>query len=116
MSKESIWKSPAGTWGALLLAHGAPDKLEDIPEFLLNVRGGRPLPEPAVKEIVHRYGLIGGGSPLLRLTTLQAEALARLIAHPVYVGMRNWKPYIPEAVRHLSNEGVGCVVALCLAP
>jgi protoheme ferro-lyase len=34
----------------LLLAHGAPDKLEDIPEFLLNVRGGRPLPESAVKE------------------------------------------------------------------
>ena len=47
-----------------------------------------------MKEIVRRYGLIGGGSPLLRLTTLQAEALAKLIAHPVYVGMRNWKPFI----------------------
>ena len=107
---------PPGPWGVLLLAHGAPDKLEDIPEFLLNVRGGRPLPEPAVKEIVHRYSLIGGGSPLLRLTTLQAEALAKLIAHPVYVGMRNWKPFIPEAVRRLSDDGVERVVAVCLAP
>jgi len=103
-------------WGVLLLAHGAPDKLEDIPEFLLNVRGGRPLPEPVVKEITHRYSLIGGGSPLLRLTTLQAEALAKLIAHPVYVGMRNWNPFIPEAVRRLSDDGVEHVVAVCLAP
>jgi ferrochelatase len=100
----------------LLLAHGAPDQLEDIPEFLLNVRGGRPLPEPVVKEITHRYSLIGGGSPLLRLTTLQAEALAKLIAHPVYVGMRNWKPFIPEAVRCLSGDGVERIVAVCLAP
>src|ERR1035441_2344959 len=103
-------------WAVLLLAHGAPDKLEDIPEFLLNVRGGRPLPDPVVKEIAHRYSLIGGGSPLLRVTTLQAEALAALIAHPVYVGMRNWKPFIPEAVKRLSDEGVERVVALCLAP
>src|SRR5208337_5458555 len=110
MMEESISKSPPGPWGVLLLAHGAPDKLEDIPEFLRNVRGGRPLPEPAVKEIVHRYSLIGGGSPLLRLTTLQAEALARRIAHPVYVGMRNWKPFIPEAVRRLCDDGARRVV------
>jgi ferrochelatase len=98
------------------MAHGAPDRLEDIPEFLLNVRGGRPLPEPVVKEIAHRYSLIGGGSPLLQITTLQAEALAKLIAHPVYVGMRNWKPFIVEAVDRLGREGVKRVVALCLAP
>jgi ferrochelatase len=108
-------KIPQGPWGVLLLAHGSPDKLEDIPEFLLNVRGGRPLPEPAVKEIMRRYGLIGG-SPLLRLTTLQAESLAKLIAHPVYVGMRNWKPFITEAARRLSDDGVEQVVAVCLAP
>ena len=117
MKEESIPIRPLpDPWGVLLLAHGAPDRLEDIPEFLLNVRGGRPLPEPVVKEIAHRYSLIGGGSPLLRLTTLQAEALAKLIAHPVYVGMRNWKPFIPEAVRRLSDDGVERVVAVCLAP
>lgn len=103
-------------WGVLLLAHGAPDKLEDIPQFLLNVREGRPLPEPVVKEIVHRYRLIGGGSPLLRLTTLQAEALAKLIVHPVFVGMRNWKPFIKEAVERLAAEGVERLLAVCLAP
>jgi protoporphyrin/coproporphyrin ferrochelatase len=116
MKNESILQPFSGPWGVLLLAHGAPDRLEDIPEFLLNVRGGRPLPEPVVKEIVHRYSLIGGGSPLLGITTLQAEALAKVIAHPVYIGMRNWKPFIPEAVRRLSEDGVGRVVAVCLAP
>ncbi len=69
-----------------------------------------------VKEITHRYSLIGGGSPLLRLTTLQAEALAKIIPHPVYVGMRNWKPFIIDAVRLLSDDGMERVMAVCLAP
>jgi len=99
-----------------LLAHGAPDRLEDIPEFLLNVRGGRPLPEPMVKEIVRRYGLIGGGSPLLQLTTQQAEALEKQITVPVRVAMRNWRPFIVEAVRSLCQDGVEQAVAVCLAP
>ena len=28
----------------LLLAHGTPDGLDEIPEYLKNVTGGRPLP------------------------------------------------------------------------
>jgi ferrochelatase len=105
-----------GRWGVLLLAHGAPDRLEDIPEFLLNVRGGRPLPEAAVQEIIRRYRLIGGGSPLLKLTSLQAARLAEALAHPVYVGMRNWKPFIADAIRQLRDDGLERVVAICLAP
>ena len=105
-----------GTWGVMLVAHGAPDKLEDVPEFLLRVREGRPLPDPVVKEITRRYSLIGGGSPLLRITTLQAQALAKLISPPVYVAMRNWTPYIAEAVQRLRDDGVQRAVAVCLAP
>jgi len=104
-----------GKWGVLLLAHGAPDRLEDIPAFLLNVREGRKLPDAAVNEIVRRYNLIGG-SPLLRLTTLQAEGLAKLLGRSVYVGMRNWKPFISEAVVKTKADGVERIVALCLAP
>ena len=103
-------------WGVLLLAHGAPDRLEDIPEFLLNVRSGRRLPEATVQEITRRYALIGGGSPLLSLTTRQARGLAELLGLRVYVGMRNWKPFISDAVRQLNQDGVEQVVALCLAP
>ena len=107
--------SSENRWGVLLLAHGAPERLEDIPEFLLKVRGGRKLPEAAVAEIIRRYKLIGG-SPLLRLTNAQAEALAKVLAHPVYVGMRNWTPFIADTVRRLVGDGIARVVALCLAP
>ena len=85
-------------------------------EFLLNVRGGRPLPSSAVEEIINRYALIGGGSPLLEITIRQAEALAKVLELPVYVGMRNWKPYIEEAVGGLRQDQVTRVVTLCLAP
>ena len=103
-------------WAVLLLAHGAPDRLEDIPEFLLNVRGGRKLPEPAVQEIVHRYSLIGGGSPLARMTNRQAAALSDRLGCRVYVGMRNWRPFVADAVRQLDQDGVERLVAICLAP
>ena len=103
-------------WGVLLLAHGAPDNLQDIPEFLLNVRGGRKLPDAAVQEIIRRYGLIGGGSPLLRLTNQQAGALSRELNLPVYIGMRNWKPFIADALQRVCEDGVERLVALCLAP
>ena len=113
-------------WGVLLLAHGAPDRLADIPEFLLNVRGGRPLPEAAVEEVIERYARIGGGSPLLELTNRQAEVLAgslnrvramhELPPVPVFVGMRNWKPFIAESVERLAADSVERVIAVCLAP
>ncbi len=80
------------------------------------MRGGRPLPEPVVKEIAHRYSLIGGGSPLLRHTRLQAGARAKLMGHPVYVGMPNWSPFIADAVRRLHDDGINRIVAVCLAP
>jgi protoporphyrin/coproporphyrin ferrochelatase len=112
---NAIAESGSENWGVLLLAHGAPDRLEDIPAFLLNVRGGRKLPDAAVNEIIRRYGLIGG-SPLLRLTTSQAQGLAKRLGRPIYVGMRNWKPFISDAVGQIAADGVERVVALCLAP
>lgn len=102
-------------WAVLLLAHGAPDRVEDIPEFLLHVRGGRKLPDAVVEEIVRRYERIGG-SPLLKLTKLQAEALARQISARVYIGMRNWKPFIADTIRQMGKDGIRQSVAVCLAP
>lgn len=99
----------------LLLAHGSPDRVEDVPEFLLQVTGGRPLPPQVIEEVKHRYGLIGS-SPLTCWTLEQRDLLRRELGIPVYVGMRNWKPYIADAVRDLTAEGITHVVAICLAP
>jgi ferrochelatase len=99
----------------LLLAHGSPDSVDQVPEFLLRVTGGRPLPQPVVEEVKHRYGLIGR-SPLTELTLKQAELLARVLGMPVYVGMRNWNPFIADAVRAMVSDGIEHAVAICLAP
>ena len=99
----------------LLLAHGSPDSVDQVPDFLLRVTGGRPLPQPVVEEVKHRYGLIGR-SPLTELTVKQAELLAREIGMPVYVGMRNWNPLIADAVNTMAADGIEHAVAICLAP
>ena len=103
----------------LLLAHGAPDRLEDVPEYLTLVRGGRPLAPQLAGEIKQRYADIGGGSPLTARTREQAASLQALLATeglPVYVGMRNWRPFIRETVAEMQTTGVERIVALCLAP
>lgn len=99
----------------LLLAHGSPDSVAEVPEFLLRVTGGRPLPQPVVEEVQHRYGLIGR-SPLTELTLKQGELLARELGLPVYVGMRNWKPFVADALRAMTSDGIEHAVAICMAP
>ena len=99
----------------LLLAHGSPDSVDEVPEFLLQVTGGRPLPPQVVEEVKHRYGLIGH-SPLTALTLKQGQLLERELGVPVYVGMRNWKPLIADAVRSMISDGIQRCVVICLAP
>ena len=99
----------------LLLAHGSPDSPADVPEFMKHVTGGRQVPDSVMKEVTHRYSLIGK-SPLTEITAKQAEALQAKLGLPVYVGMRNWKPFIGEAVRQMVSHGINKVVAICLAP
>ena len=99
----------------LLLAHGSPESPDQIPEFLRYVTGGRPLPPAVVEEIRHRYSLIGF-SPLPCWTLLQADQLSQSVKMPVFVGMRNWKPFIADAVKAIASEQYERVIAICLAP
>jgi protoporphyrin/coproporphyrin ferrochelatase len=105
MSKDAV----------LLIAHGSPERVEDIPEFLQNISRGRPMPETAVREVQHRYSLIGS-SPLTRITRQQAEGVSRELGLPAYVGMRNWHPFIADALQQMTDDGIERAVAICLAP
>lgn len=100
------------------MAHGTPSTMGEMPEFLTIVRGGRPPSDELVAEMRHNYEAIGGRSPLTEITQAQAEALrARLgAAVPVAVGMRNWTPYIKDAVAELAAAGVSRVIGVPLAP
>jgi ferrochelatase len=105
----------------ILLAHGAPLRIQDIPRYLKNIRGGTNSSTAVIQEVARRYKQIGGRSPLLDITTAQAEALEKYLnqregSFKVYVGMRTWSPTIKDAVDRAVNDGAERIVALCLAP
>jgi protoporphyrin/coproporphyrin ferrochelatase len=124
----------------LLLAHGTPDRLSEMAEYLKNVTGGRALPDAVVQELQHRYAEIGlkdeplperpqleDRPPLTRWTLLQGSLLQQQLAAlaaaesapaatKVYVGMRNWHPYIADTVTQMRADGITHIKAICLAP
>src|SRR5947208_873362 len=104
--------------GVLLMAHGTPDSLDEMPEYLRLVRGGRPAPPELVAEMRHNYEAIGGQSPLTDITFAQAGALRQRLgeATPVAVGMRNWRPFINDAAADLVAGGAERVIGIPLAP
>jgi protoporphyrin/coproporphyrin ferrochelatase len=120
--------SGSNSTAVLLLAHGTPDVLGEMAEYLARVTGGRALPQEVVAELQHRYAQIGlreipgaEAPPLTRWTLTQAHLLEAALAaagHPlrVYAGMRNWHPYIADVVAQIRADGVTRIVAVCLAP
>ena len=101
----------------LLLAHGTPESLDDMPEYLTRVRGGRPPSAELVEEMRANYGAIGGRSPLTDITRAQAAALSSALGGmAVFVGMRNWRPYIADALAAAAAAGVREMVAVPMAP
>jgi ferrochelatase len=99
----------------LLLAHGTPESAEQVLKYLSHVTGGRPLPHEVVEEIQHRYALVGR-SPLTEITAAQAKALQREVSLRVYVGMRNWHPFIADTVAQMLADDVTHALVICLAP
>ncbi len=105
----------------LLIAFGGPERMEDVRPFLDNVLRGRPVPPERYEEVVHHYELIGGRSPLNALTFAQATRLSTVLAAegprlPVYVGMRNWAPYVADTLARMRDDGVRHALAVILAP
>jgi ferrochelatase len=102
----------------LLMAHGTPASLDDMPEYLRLVRGGRPPSPELVAEMRHNYAAIGGRSPLTDITLAQADALRARLGDSVSVavGMRTWRPFIKDALTDLSAGGHTRVIGIPMAP
>jgi ferrochelatase len=104
----------------LIVAFGGPQGQADVRPFLANVLRGRRVPPSRVEEVAHHYELFDGVSPLTALTMKQAELLrARLkergMPLPVYVGMRNWHPFLADTLAEMSSAGVRRVVGFLAA-
>src|SRR3989442_16013929 len=104
--------------GVLLMAHGTPSSMDEMPAYLTLVRGGRPPSPELVEEMRHNYEAIGGRSPLTDLTLAQGRELGARLGRdvPVSVGMRNWTPYIKDALASLAQRGTTRVIGIPLAP
>src|SRR5437667_12732552 len=105
----------------LLMAYGSPNSLEEVAEYLRQVRGGRSTTPAEVERLRERYRQIGGQTPLLKITLAQASALqARLDSDRVLArghgGMKHWHPLIQEAVHNGVSEGASSSVGLSRAP
>jgi len=103
----------------VLMAYGSPDRLEDVPAYYADIRGGRPLRPQLVAELVERYRLLGvgqGPSPLNVVTEAVRKALEEELGLPVFTGMKHWRPRISEAAERALAAGAETVVGLVLAP
>ncbi len=94
----------------LLIAFGGPERAEDVRPFLQLVTAGRRIPAERLEEVAHHYDRIGGRSPLNALTRRQADALHDVLAAegcplPIWMGMRNWSPFLHETLAEMKDRG-----------
>jgi protoporphyrin/coproporphyrin ferrochelatase len=124
--------------GVVLAQLGGPETLDEVRPFLYNffvdlIPDNIPVPKPFIKPTAwliatlrapysrRLYASIGGGSPLRAQSEAQAQALRdelrrRGKAMPVYVAMRNWRPYSEDALRAAQADGVTDLIFLPLYP
>lgn len=94
----------------LVISFGGPEGPDDVRPFLANVLRGRRVPPERIEAVAHHYDIFGGVSPLTAITHRQADGLrerlaARGLSIPVYVGMRNWHPLLPDTVKTMAEQG-----------
>lgn len=94
----------------LIISFGGPQGPQDVRPFLENVLRGRRVTPQRVEEVARHYELFGGVSPITELTQRQADGLRTRLAAaghplPVYVGMRNWHPFIGDTLQQMYTDG-----------
>ena len=105
----------------LLMAYGSPNSLDEVGDYLAQVRGGRVSTPEEIEHLKQRYQRVGGQTPLLQITKSQADALEKkLVADGaparVSFGMKHWHPFIEDVVEKISIDNPPILVGLALAP
>jgi ferrochelatase len=101
------------------MAYGSPERLDDVPAYYSDIRGGRPVRPEMLDDLVARYRELGieDESPLNAITEETRAALERALGDvPVFTGMKHWTPRIAEAADRAVVGGADTVVGLVLAP
>jgi protoporphyrin/coproporphyrin ferrochelatase len=102
----------------VLMAYGSPDRLEDVPAYYADIRGGRPIRPELLENLVERYRRLGieDANPLNAITEETRAALERELGAPVFTGMKHWQPRIAAATEAALATGASTIVGLVLAP
>ncbi len=100
------------------MAYGSPERLEDVPAYYADIRGGRPIAPEQLEDLVGRYRRLGieQSNPLNAITEQTRARLAEATGLPVFTGMKHWTPHIEEAAKAALASGAGTIVGLVLAP
>jgi ferrochelatase len=102
----------------VLMAYGSPERIEDVPAYYSDIRGGRPIRPELLEELTERYRRLGieGSNPLNEITEQTRAALQQELGLPVLTGMKHWTPRIGDAVETALAGGAETIVGLVLAP
>ncbi|MCC6223283.1 MAG: ferrochelatase [Thermoleophilia bacterium] len=95
----------------LVVSFGGPEGPADVIPFLETVTRGRDVPRERLEEVAHHYQRFDGVSPLNAQNRALVRALGpELAAHgielPVYLGNRNWHPFLADTLREMAADGV----------
>src|SRR5437879_5540662 len=104
----------------LLMAYGSPNSLEEVGEYLRQVRGGRSSTPEEIERLTERYRQVGGQTPLLKITFAQAKALEEKLQSErldsrVYVGMKHWHTLIEDVVEKIVCDGSTSIIGHAIA-
>ena len=102
----------------VLMAYGSPDRIEDVPAYYADIRGGRPIRPELLDDLVARYRRLGieESNPLNEITEATRAGVEAELGVPVFTGMRHWQPRIADAAERAIAGGAETIVGLVLAP
>jgi ferrochelatase len=102
----------------VLMAYGSPERLDDVPAYYADIRGGRAIAPEHLADLVARYRRLGieDANPLNAVTEATRAALEEELGLPVFTGMKHWTPRIADAAERALAAGAATVVGLVLAP
>ena len=105
----------------LFIGFGGPTRPDDVQPFLEVVTRGMRIPPARLAEVARHYAQIGGCSPYNRHAMRLVESVTRRLREvrvslPVFVGMRNWHPFLRETMTRIHQEGLRRGLGVVLAP
>lgn len=95
----------------LLLSFGGPEGPDDVMPFLENVTRGRGVPRERLLEVAEHYGHFGGVSPLAAQVRDLSARLRPRVDLPIFIGHRNWHPFLEDTLREMKAAGHRRVLA-----